>query len=186
MNSEDKILKILTEMQSDVSDLKRGQSNLEAGQARLEESHVKLEKSQTKLEDGLLEVRSKLKTLESNQLATSIALSSFREDQKTIKSAVLRIENEDIPAIIGRLDGVESRFDGLESRFDNLETLAQSTNNGVALIEGDALPKIQFILEKIDELIDHDKHIDNRINYTEDRLDRHDIEIHALKAKLAV
>ena len=165
MSNEEKILEILTTMQSDVSDLKHGQAKLEEGQVklevrldRLEEGQARLENRQANLEDGqamlenqqsildtrqnrmgdvLLEMQSNMKTLVRKSEYTNQVLNDLSDEQKTIKTAVLRLENEDIPAINKRLTAIEV-------------THIPEISEKLAIIEGNHLPAINKKLAKIE------------------------------------
>ena len=60
MNNEERILQILTAMQSDLAGLKEGQESLMQGQERLEQRQEKLEQRQEKLEQRQEEMQETL------------------------------------------------------------------------------------------------------------------------------
>ena len=67
MNNEEKILEILTAMQSDLVGLKEGQESLKQGQERLEQRQEKLEQRQEKLEQRMEKLEQRQEKLEQRQ-----------------------------------------------------------------------------------------------------------------------
>ena len=67
MNNEEKILEILTAMQSDLVGLKEGQESLKQGQERLEQRQEKLEQRQEKLEQHMERLEQRQERLEQRQ-----------------------------------------------------------------------------------------------------------------------
>jgi len=83
MANEEQILSILSDMRTDIRDLKAGQAKLEAGQARLEADVTGLRAGQAKLEAG--QARLETGQVETNQYARAILAEIGRVEFDLVK-----------------------------------------------------------------------------------------------------
>ena len=91
-----------------------------------------------------------------------------------------------LDGIDDRLDGIDDRLDGIDGRLDKLEQGQLGLEHFAIMAENVHFPNIQLALEGISGTVERNKQQDQRLHVLEDKVDTHQIEIFALKAKLAL
>ena len=97
MTNDEKILEILMQMQSDISDLKTGQAKLEQDVADLKAGQVKLEQDVAGLKTDVADLKT---------------------GQERLSQNVVNLENELVPKVTALFDGYTLRGE----QIDNLKT----------------------------------------------------------------
>ena len=131
MNNEEKILEILGQIQTDISDLKEGQTSLKEGQKSLEQGQKSLEQGQKSLEQRQTSLEQRQMSLEQGQKSMQSDMSAMKESLEVVRESVINIELNELPKIQAALDGVvsatekgrdnEIRIAQLERKTENLE-----------------------------------------------------------------
>lgn len=122
MTNDEKILEILTHMQSDITDLKTGQMKLEqdvtdlrSDVAGLKSNVIELKVGQAKLEHDVAGLKSDVAVLKSD-------VSDLKIGQKQLSQNIVNLENELAPKVTALFDGYTLRgeqIDNLKQHFDD-------------------------------------------------------------------
>ena len=133
MNNEEKILEILTAMQSDLVGLKEGQESLKQGQERLEQRQEKLEQRQEKLEQRMEKLEQRQEKLEQRQEKLE---QQQQEMQETLTRVAVTQEGLVLPRLQALYEGhgaIMERQAGLaeKDRVEELEDDVAMLKNSV-------------------------------------------------------
>lgn len=125
MNNEEKILKILESMQSDIKTLKQGQANLEQGQAATNSRLDSLEQGQAATNSRLDTLEQGQTELQKGQAATNSHLDTVEESLTKLSQSQARMENQLTEHIRGLWD-----FQSVQTDVNNrvLATLERIEN----------------------------------------------------------
>ncbi len=114
MTNDEKILEILMQMQSDISDLK-------VGQAKLEQDVSDLKTGQAKLEQDVSDLKTGQAKLEQDVVGLKTDVADLKSGQEQLSHNVIRLENELVPKVTALFDGYTLRgeqIDNLKVHFD--------------------------------------------------------------------
>ena len=104
MNSEEKILEMLGQINTRLDGLERGQARLEESQARFEESQARFEQSQTRLEEGQAKLENTMLRFESEYIPLTKAAKEGFES--------VRERNQDHDKRLTKLEHKSEKHDG--------------------------------------------------------------------------
>ena len=106
MNNEERILQILTAMQSDLAGLKEGQESLMQGQERLEQRQEKLEQRQEKLEQRQEKLEQRQEKLEQRQEKLEQRQEKLEQRQEEMQETLTRVAVTQEGLVLPRLQAL--------------------------------------------------------------------------------
>ena len=114
MTNDEKILEILMQMQSDISDLKTGQAKLEQDVSDLKTDVADLKSDVSGLKNDVADLKTGQAKLEQD-------VSDLKAGQEQLSHNVVSLENELVPKVTALFDGYTLRgeqIDNLKAHFD--------------------------------------------------------------------
>lgn len=121
MTNDEKILEILMQMQSDISDLK-------TGQAKLEQDVTDLKTGQAKLEQDVAGLKTNVADLKTDVAGLKTDVADLKTGQEGLSHNVINLENELVPKVTALFDGYTLRGEQInnlkahiDERFDDFQ-----------------------------------------------------------------
>ena len=114
MTNDEKILEILMQMQSDISDLKTGQAKLEQDVSDLKTDVADLKSDVSGLKNDVADLKTGQAKLEQD-------VADLKAGQEQLSHNVVSLENELVPKVTALFDGYTLRgeqIDNLKAHFD--------------------------------------------------------------------